>query len=90
MKKYRIVFHADCGACRYFIRHYVRRRPHLYLPMDYGHCIKKRVRRRQADEHCTDWTSKLPASLLSFLPKTLQTYHPPKFRGTERAETGLF
>ena len=78
VKTYRIVYHKDCGACRYFQRHYVRLGKKAYHAMDYGHCMKRRIRRRHAREVCPDWKSRAPLAAHPFLPDCWRTYHPPK------------
>lgn len=90
MKTYHIVYHSDCGTCRYFKRHYIRWYKNYYMPMDYGHCRKHRVRRRHARECCPDWTSRVPEPMQPFLPEFLKPEHPPKERKPNRPKKGRF
>lgn len=38
-----------CKDCKHFRMHYVRHRNNFYLPLDYGHCVYPRLKKRPAD-----------------------------------------
>ena len=44
-----------CGGCRHFHRHYVKWGDDGYRPVDYGHCVYPRLKKRRTDETCPHW-----------------------------------
>lgn len=67
VKTYRIVYHKDCGACRYVQRRYVRLSKRAYHAMDDGHCMKRRIR-RHTRAICPDWKGRVPPVSLLTIP----------------------
>ena len=50
-----------CGSCKHFRRHYVRQARGRYLPLIYGHCVKPRLKNREADTRaCPHWQEREP------------------------------
>ena len=48
-----------CGNCRHFRRHYVRYARGRYMALSYGHCVKPRLKSREADTRaCAHWQEK--------------------------------
>ena len=39
-----------CESCQHFRRHYVRMGRNYYVPIDDGHCVRPRTRRKNAKD----------------------------------------
>lgn len=55
MKGYEALPVEQCGTCEHFRRHYIRREGDFYIPLDYGHCVYPRSKKRRAEERCPRW-----------------------------------
>ena len=56
MSGYEALSVETCGNCKYFRRHYIRRENDNYSPLQYGHCVYPRLKKRRTEEHCAHWT----------------------------------
>lgn len=45
-----------CKNCKYFRRYYIRYSQRRYCPLEYGHCIEPRLKKRSVgDKGCAYW-----------------------------------
>ena len=44
-----------CKYCKHFRFHYIKR-GFVYLPIEDGHCVYPRLKRRVASDTCAHWT----------------------------------
>ena len=58
LAKYKIIQASTCGTCAHFRRHYVLRDDDWFFPLDYGHCVYPRCKKREPDQTCPHWTPK--------------------------------
>ena len=56
MSKYILQPAETCATCLHFRRHYVRREKDWFMPLDYGHCVYPRLKKREPDQSCPCWT----------------------------------
>ena len=60
MKGYQDLPEERCGNCKYFYKHYLRSCTGRYSATNYGHCVHPRIKNRRAEEHCAQFTPKVP------------------------------
>ena len=60
---YEIVPEHRCGGCGNYRRHYVLvRHPRCrhFMPLEYGHCVYPRLKKRAPDQSCAYWKADGP------------------------------
>lgn len=55
MKGWQALSEERCGTCKYFRKHYIRSYQGHYSAIKYGHCVHPRLKKRRAEEHCSNW-----------------------------------